>query len=77
MRQRAQFAHAGARAEAATVGPSDCSGAAPRFDYARFAERFRGSEEYVKAGQQFYLPHFAELPERARYRLRTRRISGR
>jgi 2-polyprenyl-3-methyl-5-hydroxy-6-metoxy-1,4-benzoquinol methylase len=28
------------------------------FDYARFAERFRGSEEYVKAGQQIYLPHF-------------------
>lgn len=29
------------------------------FDYARFAERFRGSEEYVKHGQQFYLPYFA------------------
>jgi O-antigen chain-terminating methyltransferase len=29
------------------------------FDYGRFAERFRGTEEYVKAGQQFYLPHFA------------------
>lgn len=28
-------------------------------DYARFAERFRGSEEYVKRGQQFYLPYFA------------------
>jgi 2-polyprenyl-3-methyl-5-hydroxy-6-metoxy-1,4-benzoquinol methylase len=28
------------------------------FDYGRFAERFRGSEEYVKAGQQFYLPYF-------------------
>jgi len=28
------------------------------FDYSRFAERFRGSEEYVKAGQQFYLPYF-------------------
>jgi O-antigen chain-terminating methyltransferase len=30
------------------------------FDYGRFAERFRGSEEYVKSGQQFYLPHFAQ-----------------
>jgi 2-polyprenyl-3-methyl-5-hydroxy-6-metoxy-1,4-benzoquinol methylase len=30
----------------------------PAFDYGRFAERFRGSEEYVKAGQQFYLPYF-------------------
>ena len=29
------------------------------FDYGRFAERFRGAEEYVKAGQQFYLPYFA------------------
>jgi O-antigen chain-terminating methyltransferase len=29
------------------------------FDYARFAERFRGPEEYVKHGQQFYLPYFA------------------
>ena len=28
------------------------------FDYARFAERFRGSEDYVKAGQQLYLPYF-------------------
>jgi 2-polyprenyl-3-methyl-5-hydroxy-6-metoxy-1,4-benzoquinol methylase len=29
------------------------------FDYGRFAERFRGSEEYVKAGQRVYLPYFA------------------
>jgi len=29
------------------------------FDYGRFAERFRGSEEYVKQGQQIYLPYFA------------------
>lgn len=28
-------------------------------DYARFAERFRGSEEFVKAGQRFYVPYFA------------------
>jgi O-antigen chain-terminating methyltransferase len=28
------------------------------FDNGRFAERFRGTEEYVKAGQQFYLPYF-------------------
>ena len=31
----------------------------PAFDYARFAERFRGTEEYVKAGQRIYLPYFA------------------
>ena len=30
------------------------------FDYGRFAERFRGPEEYVKTGQQFYVPHFAK-----------------
>lgn len=29
------------------------------FDYGRFAERFRGSEEYVKKNIQFYLPRFA------------------
>jgi len=29
------------------------------FDAARFAERFRGSEEHVKAGQRFYLDFFA------------------
>ncbi|HLK51322.1 MAG TPA: methyltransferase domain-containing protein [Bryobacteraceae bacterium] len=29
------------------------------FDYARFAERFRGNEEYVKAGQQIYRADFA------------------
>ena len=29
------------------------------FDYARFAEKFRGPEEYVKAGQEIYLPYFA------------------
>lgn len=33
---------------------------APRipFDYARFAIRFRGSEEYVSVSQQFYVPYF-------------------
>ncbi len=28
------------------------------FDYARFADRFRGSEEFVRSKQLFYLPHF-------------------
>jgi 2-polyprenyl-3-methyl-5-hydroxy-6-metoxy-1,4-benzoquinol methylase len=32
---------------------------APAFDYGAFAQRFRGSEEYVKAGQQIYVPYFA------------------
>ena len=45
---------------AAPSSPASAS-AQPRvgFDYGRFAERFRGSEEYVKRGQQFYLPYFA------------------
>jgi O-antigen chain-terminating methyltransferase len=32
---------------------------APPLDYTRFAERFRGPEERVKAGQRFYVDHFA------------------
>jgi O-antigen chain-terminating methyltransferase len=28
------------------------------FDYTRFADKFRGSEEYVKEAQRFYLPFF-------------------
>ena len=38
--------------------PSGSGAIAPSFDYTRFAERFRGSEEYVKQGQQFYLAYF-------------------
>ncbi len=43
----------------APVPPPAESAAAPAFDYGRFAERFRGSEEYVREGQRFYLPYFA------------------
>jgi O-antigen chain-terminating methyltransferase len=28
------------------------------FDYTRFAEKFRGGEEYVRKGQRFFLPYF-------------------
>jgi len=31
-----------------------------QFDYGRFAERFRGSEDYVKQTQQFYVPYFKD-----------------
>jgi 2-polyprenyl-3-methyl-5-hydroxy-6-metoxy-1,4-benzoquinol methylase len=58
IRQRAQIA-----APAAAAPSSESAAAqsvASQFDYGRFAERFRGSEEYVKAGQQIYLPYFAE-----------------
>ena len=34
--------------------PSDSSASAPQLDYARFAERFRGSEEHIRAGLEFY-----------------------
>jgi 2-polyprenyl-3-methyl-5-hydroxy-6-metoxy-1,4-benzoquinol methylase len=37
--------------------------ATPAFDYARFAQRFRGSEEFVKTGQRFYLPRFTGCQE--------------
>jgi 2-polyprenyl-3-methyl-5-hydroxy-6-metoxy-1,4-benzoquinol methylase len=33
------------------------------FDYGRFAERFRGTEEYVRAGQQIYRPLFEGCAE--------------
>jgi 2-polyprenyl-3-methyl-5-hydroxy-6-metoxy-1,4-benzoquinol methylase len=39
--------------------PPPSADAAPAFDYGRFAERFRGSEEYVKSGQSLYVPYFA------------------
>jgi 2-polyprenyl-3-methyl-5-hydroxy-6-metoxy-1,4-benzoquinol methylase len=32
--------------------------AAAFFDYTRFAERFRGSEDYVRGTQEFYVPFF-------------------
>jgi 2-polyprenyl-3-methyl-5-hydroxy-6-metoxy-1,4-benzoquinol methylase len=41
--------------EAAAAAPAP---APVRFDAARFAERFRGSAEYVREKQRFYLPFF-------------------
>jgi 2-polyprenyl-3-methyl-5-hydroxy-6-metoxy-1,4-benzoquinol methylase len=62
IRQRAGEAAAPPRTrlEPETAAEPRPSGSGPSFDYARFAERFRGSEEYVKGGQQFYLPYFKE-----------------
>ena len=58
VRQRAQISSPATEAPAVTA-PTLAANAAPLpFDYSRFAERFRGSEEYVKAGQQLYLPYF-------------------
>lgn len=53
-----------AMSETAAPGPSAPAAAARipeshrSFDYARFAERFRGAEEYVKARQQIYRTDF-------------------
>lgn len=50
---------AGQRANAAATQPAPGPAPAlPQFDYGRFAEKFRGPEEYVRKGQQFYLPYF-------------------
>lgn len=57
IRQRAQIA-APVPAESTPAPPAATAPAPLGFDYGRFAERFRGSEDYVKAGQQFYLPYF-------------------
>ena len=57
IRQRAATSPPAATAPASPQ-PQAPSPAQPEFDYARFAERFRGSEDYVKKGQRFYLPYF-------------------
>jgi 2-polyprenyl-3-methyl-5-hydroxy-6-metoxy-1,4-benzoquinol methylase len=58
VRQRAQIAGAAAPAPASPAPAAHCPAPLP-FDYARFAEKFRGPEEYVETGQKIYLPHFA------------------
>jgi len=60
IRQRAQIAAATSPAPpSAEAGPGPGPIYPPLdFDYSKFAERFRGTEEYVKAGQRFYLPYF-------------------
>jgi O-antigen chain-terminating methyltransferase len=44
---------------AATAPPAEAPNPIA-FDYARFASRFRGSEEYVTESQRFYLPFFKD-----------------
>ena len=56
LRQRAQISAPAAPAPEGVPAPA--SSAPLVFDYSRFAERFRGPEEYVTAGQQIYLPYF-------------------
>lgn len=57
IRQRAEIT--GATGARPAASPMPVAAPVPlEFDYGRFAERFRGTEEYVKSGQRFYLPHF-------------------
>jgi O-antigen chain-terminating methyltransferase len=60
IRQRAQamLAVAPPAAPAPAAAASAPTPPALAIDYGRFAERFRGSEEYVRAGQRFYRTHF-------------------
>jgi 2-polyprenyl-3-methyl-5-hydroxy-6-metoxy-1,4-benzoquinol methylase len=44
----------------AEPGPPASKADFTEFDYTRFAERFRGSEEYVREGQRYYLPYFKD-----------------
>ncbi|MCU1273178.1 MAG: Methyltransferase type 11 [Bryobacterales bacterium] len=60
VRQRAGYL---AQAGAAPSQAPPWAEQSPPFDYGRFAERFRGPEEYVKSGQKFYLPYFAGAQE--------------
>jgi 2-polyprenyl-3-methyl-5-hydroxy-6-metoxy-1,4-benzoquinol methylase len=61
IRQRAQVAAAGGTAAAPTPAAAPAAAPAVDIDYGRFAERFRGGEEYVRRGQQFYRPYFQGL----------------
>jgi O-antigen chain-terminating methyltransferase len=58
LRQRTQIATPAASAPEGASAPAPAAAAPLAFDYSRFAERFRGPEEYVTAGQQIYLPCF-------------------
>jgi 2-polyprenyl-3-methyl-5-hydroxy-6-metoxy-1,4-benzoquinol methylase/FtsZ-binding cell division protein ZapB len=58
IRQRAEFAQVIPDDSGPVLVPEPALSASG-FDYGAFAERFRGSEEYVKAGQQVYIPYFA------------------
>lgn len=52
--EKTEFIKGSSRLNVSAVNPESLP-----FDYARFAEKFRGPEEYVKAGQKIYIPYFA------------------
>jgi 2-polyprenyl-3-methyl-5-hydroxy-6-metoxy-1,4-benzoquinol methylase len=60
VRQRAQIRGAeGGAAPAVAAAAIAAPTPAMAFDYGKFAEKFRGPEEYVKSGQRIYLPDFS------------------
>ena len=59
LRQRAGYQAQAAASQPQATPPAE----PPVLDYARFREKFRGSEESVKAGQKFYVPYFAGRTE--------------
>jgi 2-polyprenyl-3-methyl-5-hydroxy-6-metoxy-1,4-benzoquinol methylase len=59
VRQRAAL-HAAAPAPVAAVPAGE---PLPKFDYEKFADRFRGAPEYVKEKQALYIPYFQDCKE--------------
>lgn len=59
LRQRASLLSREQAAQPA-VPPALSAPGAPSIDYLHFSERFRGSEDYVKQNQQFYLDKFRD-----------------
>jgi 2-polyprenyl-3-methyl-5-hydroxy-6-metoxy-1,4-benzoquinol methylase len=59
VRQRAQIRAMEPPPVPAPVGQTIALSGLSSFDYGKFAEKFRGPEEYVKNGQRIYLPDFS------------------
>lgn len=58
LRQRLAATSPTVVAQVASPAPA-AARSAPQFDYTRFADRFRGSEDYVRERQRLYAPLFA------------------
>jgi len=61
VRQRAQISRGASPSASPVRSELDAMRSTPAlsFDYGKFAEKFRGPEEYVKSGQRVYLPDFS------------------
>lgn len=58
IRRKAAAAEASPAPQPAAATPATPAAMPASFDYQRFEERFRGSEEHVRGSQEFYLPYF-------------------